>query len=204
MSTYRTPFSEPRVVAWKPVPVVLFELVEDTGHTLDPAFNEIMFLCDTGRAISVDLLHCWFRGLSLARLAVVLQAGIDVEPPDSVIYVTQDLGKAWEYGGLPKLIVALDRDHLDRSYRELGTDSTEEEIAAVRARFPAVLRSEDGSKHWCSRLSQNDPRIASPYEVGYARWIPGDARAALRAALIFARPSDVPQVQKTIGRDPSL
>jgi hypothetical protein len=65
------------------------------------------------------LLGCRFRGVSFERVEAVLSNGIDVDPPDAASYVSS-LDNAWEYGGLPKLVLAVDPIHLDRTFRTLG------------------------------------------------------------------------------------
>jgi hypothetical protein len=69
------------------------------------------------RELDPCLIACAFRGVGVDRLGAVLRSGIDVEPSDSVIYV-DFFDKAWEYGGMPKVILALDRDFLDGTWRK--------------------------------------------------------------------------------------
>src|SRR5262249_46250788 len=138
--------------------------------------------------------HRGFRAVGADRLSAILSNGIDVEPTRSVIMV-DCFEKAWEYGGWPKVMQALDWSCLDQSWREIPTDTPPGELTELRKIFPALLTSIDGSKLWLSRLPEGDPRIASSYEVSYGRWIPGNPFEALKAILVFSRPEDEQAVQ---------
>ena len=127
------------------------------------------------------------RGVALDRFEQVIATGIDVEPSDAPIWVSS-LDKAMEYGGWPKLILLLDPHCLDRTFREVGGDCSEATRADIIRQFPTELPSVDGTSRWFSRLPATDRRITSGYEIAYARWIPGDARAALRAVLLVEHP----------------
>lgn len=150
--------------------------------------------------LDAELLGCGFRAASIGRLPCVLRTGIDVEPPESVIYV-DDFEKAWEYGDWPKLILALDWGCLKRTFLEVPANTPSDELEHLRGAYPTELLSRDGSAIWFSRLRKDDPRLASPYEIAYARWIPEDAGAALRGVLIFYRPVDR-QVEAAHGGPP--
>lgn len=121
--------------------------------------------------------------MNAERLSTVRATGIDVEPTDSAIYVG-DFDKAWEYGGFPKLMLALDADRLEHTFTVLPDDADAETLAGVERRFPTVIRRQ--GELWCSRLDADDPRLGSPYEVEYCRWIPDDPFDALRALLVFS------------------
>lgn len=126
-----------------------------------------------------------YRGISTDRLAVVMRTGVDVEPPDAPLYVSHDLDKALEYGGLPKVVLVLRPDHLDRTYREVPAATPDPELSILRNTFPTVEVSTDGSMLWMSRLGSDDPRRGPAYEGEYGRWIPGPALDAIHAVLIF-------------------
>jgi hypothetical protein len=132
-----------------------------------------------------ELLACEFRGVPAERLAQVWRTGIDVEPTDSPIFV-DGLDKALEYGGWPKVVLALDGDHLDRTFREVSADLPDTECEALQEDFPTVLESSDGITRWYSRLPKDDPRTGSAYEVAYSRWIRGDPLEALRGVIVLA------------------
>ncbi|MBI3928464.1 MAG: hypothetical protein HY319_23180 [Armatimonadetes bacterium] len=118
---------------------------------------------------------------------MVLKTGIDVGPSHHHTFV-DFLEKALEYGGWPKLILALRSECLDRTFREVPRDTPPEEIAALKALFPTVLESNDGMKLWLSRLPHGDSALATSYEWSYAAWIPGDALDALTAVILAAHP----------------
>lgn len=99
----------------------------------------------------MDLIGCGFRGVSWDRLGVVLSTGIDVEPTDATIYV-DGFDKALEYGGWPKVIVALRSAQLDSAFREVSADTPPAQLAELERAFGTRLPSVDGSKLWLSRL----------------------------------------------------
>src|SRR5665213_704610 len=81
-----------------------------------------------------------FRGVSRDRLDYVYRVGIDVEPSDSAVWVTDSLEKALEYGGDTPVVLVLDmasmRRHLDRT--PLGNVKAQ---PGVRAVFERKLQS---------------------------------------------------------------
>ncbi len=151
------------------------DLFKEAARLVDPVMN------------LTDLICCGFRGVSWDRLAVVLSTGIDVEPPDATIYV-DGFDKALEYGGWPKVIVALRNHCLDSTFREIAATTPEEQLVDLQRVFGTKLQSADGSKLWLSRLSADDSRVTTDYEVAYARWIPQDALEALAAVFVLVHP----------------
>ena len=140
--------------------------------------------CDLLLALRPDLWGCAFRAVFLDRLGTVLEHGIDVTPTDSPIYV-DDLSKASEYGDWPKVVLALRWDKLDRTFREVPADLPRAELDALKRIFTTELRSTDGKSLWLSRLRPDDRALAKPYEVDYARWIPGDPFDALVGVIVL-------------------
>jgi hypothetical protein len=136
-----------------------------------------------------SLFSCVFRGVGLGRLKTVQSSGIDVEPSDSVIFA-ELFEKAWEYGGMPKVFLALDATKLKRTFVEVASTISPQELESLRAVFPTMLTSRDGTSIWLSKLREDDPRLATNYETEYARWIQGDPRNALKAVFIFSRQED--------------
>jgi hypothetical protein len=136
-----------------------------------------------------ELLLCEFRGVSIERYEFILKHGIDVEPTNSVIFA-DGFDKAWEYGNWPKLILALDSAHLQRTFIKVAANISHEELQKLRQRFPTVVESVDKTTLWLSRLPEGSRLMATPYEFGYAWWIEGNPFDALRALIIFARPED--------------
>jgi len=51
----------------------------------------------------------YFRGVSYDRLPQILDTGVDVVPRTERLFVGE-YSKAWEYGGLPKVMMAFDRE----------------------------------------------------------------------------------------------
>jgi hypothetical protein len=134
-----------------------------------------------------DVLHrsVKFRGVELDRLPTVLAAGVDVEPTTAPIFVS-DFEKAWEYGGLPKAVMAFDGKLLEPTYREvIVAETTDDEIVKLMADYPTRIEVASGERLHLSRFPETDPRAASRYEMEYARWIPGDPFEALVAVFLF-------------------
>jgi hypothetical protein len=130
-----------------------------------------------------------FRGVTLDRLPTVVRLGIDVEPTCTPIY-HDHIDKAWEYGGFPKVILALDERLLDRTFREVPLDHPEEEQQALLEEFPTRVVGPEGSTLWFSKLAPDDPRLTKPYEWAYGCWIPGDAREALNGVFVIGTADD--------------
>jgi hypothetical protein len=77
-------------------------------------------------------------GQPCSPAACSTRTGIDVEPTDARIYVA-GLEKSWEYGGWPKVIMALDQEQLESTYREIPADT------ARRARSTGCSRCHTGN-----------------------------------------------------------
>ena len=91
------------LVARNPIPVWHFDI---PVNSLDVPFDYIPLLIELDKQRASNLIGCGFRAVAIDRLEAVLRNGIDVEPVDSVIFVAT-FDKAGEYGGWPKLIIAL-------------------------------------------------------------------------------------------------
>ena len=154
-------------------------------HVLDGNTMPLEFLLSLGPYGVKILSDCLFRGVSVEKLNTVLKLGIDVEPTDAVIFTDVYLEKVWEYGGWPKIVLALSRDGLQRTFEEISSDTSEEKLAEMRARFPTMLTPSEGKMLRFSRLAESDSRLASVYETEYARWIPGDPLQVLKMIMIF-------------------
>ena len=127
------------------------------------------------------------RGTSAAALPRILRTGIDVEPSTANIYVEIGLQKALEYGGQgDQVLMGIDPAHLDFTWRELSASEPEAVHAETQRAFPTKLRSRDGRKVGYSRLRSDDPRVAQEAERAFSRWIPGDARSALRFLIVIS------------------
>jgi hypothetical protein len=126
-----------------------------------------------------------YRGVSLERLPIILATGVDVEPPTHPIFVCDDLDKAWEYGGLPKVVMAYDGMQLKSTYKQVVVaDTTSDELAKLMSDYPTHIESPAGDRIWFTRFPGHT-RPGFAYEREYARWIPGDPFDALRAVFVF-------------------
>ena len=80
---------------------------------------------------------------------------------------------------------------MQRTYREIASDTPEAEIARLREQYPTLVESRDGEKLWLSRLPEDDKRVSTVYETEYAYWIPGNPMEALRAILLISDKDEV-------------
>src|SRR5258708_5455071 len=110
-------------------------------------------------SFALNYPDCGFRGVSIDSLPAVLQQGIDVVPTNDVIFV-DDLDKALEYGGWPKVLLALRWSSLKCTFKHLPADSSKEKVEKVRHEFPNMVKLDDRSL-WCTRLKEDDQRIAT-------------------------------------------
>lgn len=175
-----------------PKPVFLI-----TGET--DLIANIKFRCDTGWLIDqldqddqYKLRGSKFRGISIDRLKHVFNTGIDVAPTCAPFFADR-LDKAMEYGGVPKVILALDPAKLDKTFREVSASTDPGVIAEIKKTFPTEIKSDNGAMLWLTKLPFEDRRATRPYERDYAWWIPGNSMDALRAVLLF---TDSIQIQK--------
>ena len=171
------------ILAMNPVPIVLITIPDEDRIGADETDLVFKIQALLGR----DLWGCKFRGVELDRLPNVLESGIDVIPTNAPIFA-DFLDKALEYGGWPKLVLALDSRQMEKTFKEVPSSIPEAELAELCSTFPLVLPSSDGRSLWLTRLSEGDPRIGTAYEYGYAWWIRGDAFKALNAVLLFDHP----------------
>ncbi len=132
-----------------------------------------------------DLINSHFRCVDVSRLQHVVLNGVDVWPVNREIYATHFFEKAWEYGGWPKVTLVFDSDQLERSFKEVPVNIDAEVLAEIKKTYPTMVRTEVEGSFWLSRLAEDDPHIAKPYEREYCRWISGDPFAALKALVIF-------------------
>ena len=142
-------------------------------------------------------LSCFFRGVSMDGLRVVLKTGVDVEPSNSVIWAN-DLDKALEYGDWPKVVMAFDSEHLKRSWIEIEAGASANETEKIRRDYPTVIP--DGDKLYCSRIPSDAPQLMTAYEFQHAFWIPGNPFEALKAVFIVFRPQDQEEIREALLR----
>jgi hypothetical protein len=168
----------------EPIPVYLARAV---GYD-PPKWLEDWYFKKFGewvRTVAKEGVVC--RGVSLERLAYVLDHGVDV-PTGCPLWVDLSLDKAWEYGGSRKLLIVLSNTFLQSSHHILPLDTPEKELEAYKKEYKTILRGE--KETWLSRLPENDRRVGSPYEVAHCRFPNGDPRMALIALVIILPPDD--------------
>ncbi len=171
-----------------PGPVPVWHVVCGRNASNDPRgvdLHDIILTLVLNGEADRKLLSASFRGTSIDRLPHVLEHGVDVEPTDSVMFVGEAY-KALEYGGWPKVVMALDSTKLEPTWKEVSSSVPEDEKAALRAMFPTSLMSKDGTKLWFSRMPADDSRVGSAYERSYARYLPPAAGNPLIAVFLFA------------------
>jgi hypothetical protein len=156
-------------------------LSEHDLYKSDPEFFGKEFLC------------CAFRSVSIDKLPAIMKNGIDVVPTDSPIYVG-DLDKALEYGGWPKVVMALNWERLKHTYSCVDSNISEAELCELMKTYSTKLESVDGSNYWLSRLDKDDLRATTDYERAYGRWIPDNPFDCLTMVMVIARPSDVSKI----------
>jgi len=143
-----------------------------------------------------------FRAVSIERLPTVVRVGLDKEPTTMGIYADA-FEKAWEYGEFPKLMLVLDGEQTEPSFREVRADLPADELAVFQSLYRTMLRSMDGTQLWFSQFPADDPRVSSSYEIAHGRYVPGDPFDALRAVLIFVRPEDIGTLESRIATQSS-
>jgi hypothetical protein len=92
-----------RVPVWAAV-------VDKEKHRIRPPISQFML---PFKFPALNWENAEFRGVGLDRLPTILATGVDVEPTTAPIWVST-FEKAWEYGGLPKVVMAFDGSHLER------------------------------------------------------------------------------------------
>lgn len=165
------------------VPIYALSLETDNQRAV---LSAVDLFINFRNEFSDDIVGYEYRAVSVDRLDTVLETGIDVVPADAPIYC-ESLQKAMEYGHWPKVVTAYHPHGLDRTFREVAADTQESELLALLEIFPTMERSKDGSMLWLSRLTEDDRRRCSGYEIAYARWIPGDPWESLRLILLVAQ-----------------
>lgn len=89
-----------------------------------------------------------------------------------------------EYGYWPKIIMAFDSEKLTNTWKEISSEINKQELRNLRKIYPTIEKSIDGQKIFLSRLSEDDPRRNTDYEIAYAKWVKGNPFDALRFVLI--------------------
>ncbi len=174
------------LAASSPKPLLM---IEWHGDWLDDEFSSsVMFLVYALAETSKGSETCpVVRCVEAERLSLVCDAACDVRPTDSVIWIDKFPSKALEYGGDAKLMMVFDIRCTLATYCKLPSDTDAESLAEARKSYPTIVPSVDGSMLWLSRLPEHDKRVASGYEVEYARWIPNDPFDALIGVFVLSR-----------------
>jgi hypothetical protein len=182
---------KPLLLSSSPCEIFSIQVPSDIERNID-AISRIgfIFLKHSGM--------CGFRSVSIDRLDAILANGIDVDPPEGVIYVAEP-DKALEYGEWPKVVLALKWKHLDRPFRQIPRSSSKEEVELLQQKFPTMLTTEDGLMLHFSRLPREDRRVMG-YEGDYGYWIPGNPWEALTAVFLLFRPEDETVFLKVRGK----
>ena len=189
-ATSRFPVPAVNVVTDRRLPIVLLRFEADSDLE-QPEFDELAIFRATESSASgiqvVDMLESWFRGAPFGALDRILANGIDVDPPTAAFYAG-GMHKASWYGGWPKLILALDRTALDRSYRRLPPDTPAEDVAALRETFPTLVVEPETGHLWLSRQREGSSFLATAMEAEYGFWLPDPSRRPLRALFVATHP----------------
>lgn len=169
----------------RPVPLLVASWPAD--FTEGPIAKALLVpLYKLGERLQIPWEPPLLRCVGLHRLKCVMETGVDVEPSDSVIWTDRSPQKVLEYGDTPgRIMLIFSSSKLEPSWREVDAASDPGELEALRRKYPTVLRSQEGSKLWFSRLPETDRRIGQPYEVAHGRYIPGDPWQALQAVMLF-------------------
>jgi hypothetical protein len=167
------------------LPIVVCETQRDpyfNGHEIDSWF----FKSAVRAMRSVEKVGLpSYRGVPLSRLEAVAEAGIDVRPTDSVIWVADAMEKALEYGGnQSKAVLLLDHKRMARSNRLLPPDAPPARVAEVEKAYGSPTILPNGSRFY-SRLPVGDPSRGKSNEDAYGWYIPESPFAALVGVVIF-------------------
>lgn len=177
-------------LAQHPKPVVLVELDDSEARGRLDWVEVAKAVETTGVGLTwLDVVGSGFRAVKADRLPQVLATGIDVEPTDRHLYV-DNFEKAMEYGGWPKVMLALDWDHLQQPFRRVRPGTAPEQVEAWRRTYPREVRDA------ADRLFLVRASITrfDQYDIDYGLWIPGSPWDALRALLVVADPGSAATV----------
>ena len=136
-----------------------------------------------------------YRAVRIGALDRVMATGIDVEPSDHHFYAA-DWQKAWEYGAWPKLLLVLDPQHIRPTLIRVRDELTESEAHELEISYP-IAETDKSGRSWRRRAST---RFADQDEIDYGRWIPGEARRALRLALVAVTPDSLDAGRAAVSR----
>lgn len=145
---------------------------------------------------------CLVRWVQFDRMPIILRNGIDVEPTSKVLWALNIIGadESLRVGGIEKILIVLNPQFLQRSWKEVPASTDQEELETLRRDYPAVFTSEDGDNLWLSRVSTKEHGI-HPYEKQCGFWISGSPWEALRSIYVVGPSHDIlaDRVQSTIA-----
>ena len=128
-----------------------------------------------------------FRSVSLQRLDLILQTGIDAPREDQHIFVSDSASKACEYGGESKAVMVYDPSALSNTYEVIDKSALPQEIERLRRTYVSEKELDNG-RILFSRLKG---LVGTDHEIVYARWIPGDPLKALLMVFLVGGDSHV-------------
>lgn len=126
----------------------------------------------------------YYRGIEPKKLQNALDHGIDVNP----FFATDSFEKALEYGGEYPLVLILDAQKIESSFRTIHPDAERhaEKLAAARLDFKSPGILDGGTGQWLfSHFPETHPSRLTGYEFAYGHRLAGEPRDALLAALLF-------------------
>jgi hypothetical protein len=166
-------------------PIFIVQRLENEGdHDLGHAMFSFAINNLEEKLIGSCIGGC--RGVEIGKLHTVLKTGIDVNPPDSVIFI-DGFTKAVEYGKNPsgqQVTMIFDVKKLLPTFKEVDFTMEEAQLNKLKQTYPNELISKDEKNIWLTRLPKDDRRIATSYEREYARWIPNKQMDALKAIFV--------------------
>jgi hypothetical protein len=173
-------------VASSPRPLFVVDWV---GNWRDRAFDDSIgdFVRLLAGQVADDSDWPQLRCVSIDQLPSILARGCDVQPSDAVLWVDPHTDKMFEYGEETKAMMVFHEKLLEQSHQLVPATITPEQLAELKKTYPTVIPSVDGEVLWLTRLSFEDRRATTPYEVEHGRWIPGDPWKALLAVVVFGR-----------------
>lgn len=154
--------------------------VAPTSGELDSNFcNALTFILDKLLGDSANGSKVLFRAVRLANLERTLTTGCDVVPSDSPIFASEFVGKAFEYGGGNKAVLAYDATLLKKTFLRVKKTELRDDLLL---QYPHVVELDEEWLHLSRLLGTG--RFGESYEEDYAYWIPSDPLEALRVVFL--------------------
>jgi hypothetical protein len=169
-----------------PVTLLTFKKLEkepSVGDISKAIVNRMYFNYD-----GIMPFYCKYRGMALEQLESILKL---IENPEEsyVFWGDSSLGKAADYGGIPKLILCFDTKKCNRSYKEIEiAEHSEETIAKFKREYARFLESDDKSRLFFSHFDYDMNQVG--YERNYGNYIPENVGQALKRIIVFGYEDD--------------